>query len=1052
MEELTTNLLDSQAGASSRTEIEYEDVFVPMTKHEKTTWISLAGTNPRCMGNKKHFHPILAASRFVLEKQACELLLESQAEVIIDVGAAPKRTFPMLGNKGRFLMPELQLGDRQRFNECPPEALDRVCYHTLEQCVCHFPGGRARKPTALLFVHSAYYIQPMDMWKLLVDDNVKSVMVVGHDFTEPFGGFLNECTWQMEGDRVHMRVTGNSHDYVHPLLPWLSGWRGPDGEAIRARTIRTIGKFTYLWELEAFRSAPDIINRFESMSVENPFLGPVQFSVDQRGIVQSDAKIKNVGIDLDRVYRAGSALYVTDQSERVVVTIPMSLITIAEIKASGRARTPELWNDVSNAVKRAAPAARVPQDKIGETIIFATALGYVKSLSKEIDVLYTMHSRFGVLYGPMDALVKFTIPRVWSCLRVFLCLVIPLLASAAVAALTLHFVRAPHEKSWDLLILVFAVTTVVGLYYGLRCCHSAIQSVEHERVQTWTSEYSQFRTMSLPTPVLVPKPLRGLPGSRNAAPPAPIDPGASFTVQPEPTRDSNNRQIDRSFLVGLSPDTVGVNVLEPCQEVDVSMVTNRLLIPVDLPDQEVLDRAGDKMDEIFSRLKPSIDFSENGFNRWVQSQRSKFPAPVIAKWVELRSSLDPNEWFPRNTARPFVKLEKSSKFVTRDGQKPVKPRGIAPPSDAHKVVLGPPISSLYARARNFFSPGGNKVVYASGCTTDALGKAVDEYMGRHPEAFGIWIDGSNYDATLQFLQQVRYLENLENCGFTPQMISLLLETEMKGRTTSDVTFKASTFLPASNRIAECLKRWGIEYKVHYHTEKDKTYFEINRIQMWSGRMDTNLADTLILMSVVEAWLDSVSISDYLLLLCGDDMFLLNNHFDQGLFDSLCKFYSNFGFKPSGGFSQSRHMWEFCSKLFWYGRVGQEVQTVLGPKPGRCIARFGYSVALPKEQNIAASAIGLMNDANHVPLVGELAKRTHELCKAHKIKPKYGSREHELHASRRFEVAEENYAILEDRYNLNRESVSHYAAILSAVESIPSFYHWDEAERVAMVDE
>ncbi len=1088
--------------------VECERVFVPMNAKQRKLWEVLCGTRPVTeIQRSRHYHPILAGMRFAAEYEACGYLQKhEECEYLVDVGGAPKRTGQYLGNKGWFICPDIQVGDARRREQCPQALLPQMCGCLFQECDHIFcrqgscdiipsdlPRQRSeltvpllqshanhklhtRVPCAFLFVHSAYYIEPAFLWAAIYNAGKPNpCYVVGHDFAEPFGAFYDEATWVAEGDEIVMRVEGQKYEpYRHPLLPWASGWRGEGGEYFEVETLRCMGSFTYLWRVRAKigppRSAPRML---EDVTVDEPFVGPVRFSAEQKGRIQSNGRVDQYVFDLDHVYRAGSVLY-TDGAmfgqRRVKVTIPVTMMARATNLCVGRPRDAALLSDVTNMLKRVADVQRVPPEKQTEMVIFAANLGFVKHINQELDALNTITGRFGVQMAALNDLLAFRSFKPYNCCTIFCYGIVGLVIPGAITSIILS---SAHVHGWPLDVsVIWAVIFVVLLiwYCCAFCCHRGFTAYDNYSLRNWRANYEEDRTISLPPNRHIPVVDRVLPGSVNSAP-LPVDPlrqGATITRLPPREREEVGRRIDRAHIAGLCPDTVTVNVLEPTQDVEESFLRNRLFVDRPQWNSSVVATVCDWFSELKERFNPVLDWSENGFNQWIKSQKGKQNADVIKKWTDLRVALAGH--FPtiiRNSAKTFTKLEKSSKFVTREGQKPVKPRGIAPPSDEHKVLLGPVISQLYKAFTSLFKPG-EQTVYCSGLTTDAIGRDVDDFIdmaGGEGAVMGVWIDCSSYDACLGWVQQWGYLCFLKDIGFPPEAIQLLTETKLKGTTSQGVQFFASetyweddfTSVLFGLFIGWC-NNHGVKNEVSYDEgRRCRKVFLPDGLAMWSGRMDTNLADTAILIAVMETFLESVGIKVFKLLVCGDDSFLLvkATEWNAELFKLLCEWFEGFGLKPDGGFSVDRWKWEFCSKLFWFGvnRKSAQSQTVLGPKVGRTMARFGLTVSVPTETNIAGAANSLRRDASHVPLVRVLAQRTFEICRDQRIRVKAGRSEWDpMHASEMYDCDPRNYTLLERRYGITRRDEDLYYQLLSTYQSVPSFYHWEDAERLAKADE
>jgi hypothetical protein len=237
------------------------------------------------------------------------------------------------------------------------------------------------------------------------------------------------------------------------------------------------------------------------------------------------------------------------------------------------------------------------------------------------------------------------------------------------------------------------------------------------------------------------------------------------------------------------------------------------------------------------------------------------------------------------------------------------------------------------------------------------------------------------------------------------------------------------------------------------TDEEGEYWEVDERQMCSGRPDTNLMDTLYcaLTTLIAVQL----LQDFLLLVCGDDAFLLAREEDAGpIEETVRRVESDAGLIPKIQRCAGRHEWEFCSKLFWKGiSKGGVSQTVLGAKPGRALARKGYITNRPGEQSIRSALTALSRDAAHVPFLNEIVE--HDLALAVKAKAKLSGKaeSHELHTGDKYGVDPYNWVLLYDRYGLTQDEVSsHVANYTTTVTSLSGLVTLPVVGEMAAKDE
>jgi len=241
-------------------ELERVNVRVSMDEAQRKKWIAETNTYPVCVKGHRHMHPFLAAARSVGEEYAMKEALKVESALVVDVGGAPHRTFATLGERGRYVMPRLQPGDDMRWRSAPEKAKQYICKHRIQDCRCY--GEEAR---VLVGVHSlGYYVEPLALWHLIQQPGVVDVLVVEHEFSEVYGGFYDEATYQLDGCTVSMAVHGNQTPYHHHLPPWQSGWRGPNGEAFYAEPLISIMNFTFVRRIAGYECWPSACSEAQS--------------------------------------------------------------------------------------------------------------------------------------------------------------------------------------------------------------------------------------------------------------------------------------------------------------------------------------------------------------------------------------------------------------------------------------------------------------------------------------------------------------------------------------------------------------------------------------------------------------------------------------------------------------------------------------------------------------------------------------------------------------------------------------------------------------------
>jgi len=1062
---------DDLESQSSRSSIERERVWVNMPKAKKKMWLESVGTDPVCIGGAFHDHPLLAAARFVLERQACLVALEALngfkmrkegSGVVCDIGSAPKRTHQYLGARGHYMIPDCQPGDRTRFNECPSQALAQVCRCKYEACEHLFDqGGGLRFPAAFVSVHSAYYLDRLVLWRRLQDPLCAGFFAVGHHFDEPYGGFEDEAFWEQHGSSITMRVKGQLHSpYQHDILPWTLDWRGPNGEAFECEPKRSIMGFTTLWEVRAVvRTSSPAPDTFKDVVANERFWGPVQFSNAQRGAIAINSRLTNLNLDLDHVEKIGKILYTTATplgGEPVHVCLPVDLVSKLASRCVNHERDPHLMRDLTFRAQSIVEKCRVPVGSQPLVITAAVALGMVINISAEVDAGHTVMQRFGWLFKAHRTVMAFQELNVWKCWRILLWSMI-----VFSPPFIMLFVERNREVDIFAWLIGFVVWLgVIGVSWGAVVISREIASYSTARWRHWYDRGYATHSPLFSVPSLSE---RLLPGSDNVRDPGDVAEGTRIVLR-EDTRCPTAAPVTRAFIAGLVADTASVNVTEPTQESELSAITHRLGRPKPELDWKTLNKArGVLAGPEFRALTDGfvVDDSPAGFYAWLNGQRQKYSASVVKGWQDLWQKVD--KALVKRNGKPFQKIELNGKPVVPGGQAPVKARVIQPPSDEAKVITAPAASQMYGRCRKVWDGLSSPILYASGRTTDYIGRVVDNwinYFGGEGEVVGLTFDCSDYDTTLRHPQQFAIADLYVKFGVPIQVIGWFFETVAKGITPHGVEYSIEAVYCVDNEEDASwfeqwltLVKWEFELKCTEVAGKFTYVFTMVDFQMNSGRMDTNLMDTLFNAFAFFSYIKATRM-DVRMMVCGDDNFMLMRSKDctDTWFEGLQTHLRLLGLDAKGSRSANRADWEFCSKLFWFGvdRSTGISQTVLGPKPGRALSRIGITVSVPSANNIAATANSLKTDANHVPFIRMMAKRTYELCVQEKIRAK-GKAWEGLKASKAFDLDPRNFAICRDRYGVGLEGESELTLVLASCHTIPMFYHWEPLAGMALRD-
>lgn len=1038
--------LESASSASAEGGVATEFVGTVLSPAKKKQWKATIGTTP--YGPSGHYNPhgLLAGQRYVAEKFACDML-KANDTVVIDVGAAPHRTFAHLGDRGRYIMPHFHPGDNTRLGRAPPESLQFICNHPFELCNC-WGGDRS-----YLFTHSAYYIDPGKLWETLNEEEVKDCLVVEHVFDDLYGGFYEEATWSLERDVVTMRVIGNGHAYVHPLPPWQRGWIGENGEAFSFEVLKTLDSVTRVIRLEAVRSNRKSGESLTWMEVEtNPDIaGPVQFSAAAKAAVADTARFTGVSFDVHKLYRVGPVLFsdFVIRGEMVSVTVPVNGVSQVAAHVCNRTRDAALYAEVTHVMRNRYARSRIPPAKAALVLSTVVALGFVVNLDHETNITYSMLDKFSSVMRVHSVLLQFgsiTVRR-WPWV-----LLVILLTCVWLVPLEME-----DTRPWMRVSLAFVAVLFVILCVLLFKCATVVSKKLYEyRTKTWVDSLASDDSPTTPLLGQGHEIRRNLPipGSRFIRPPPP-------RLQGELTLRASREKVsepERTLVSGVMLDGAVPLVPATTQQGEVSAVTNRVLLPRDNPEPEALKYYESVFGTpIFTAVERGVDLSMEAFKRWTRKLAESYPVSYIVNltevWKQNQGAVAP----PAET-HGFLKVEKNASTVQVDGGKSIKTRLIQPPEDIDKAMTGYIVEQLYQSIRNAWDGVKCGVCYVSGRSLRYVGQRVDDYLAKYPDAVGWSVDMATYDATLGFELQEKCFDWYVWLGVPRWWISWLTRIRTRGITPNGARYKAYRYYKfqledEAKAAAKAWRKKGFAVKGPTVVADGKFCIQVEDFQMTSGRMDTNLTDTVALTGSIVGPLQEEKI-EYLLLVCGDDGFLLLPPERASVVDKIVQLQKRLGFKPEGKVSNKRSDWEFCSKLFWFAREkgSDKDMTVLGSKPFRGIARMGINTTLPGAANAAASAMAVRVDSGHVPFLGAFADRTYELCRDKRVRP-YGRVEWAaMRGDQRYDPSPLNWVITQERYNLGKENEDQFKLLLAGLHSVPIVLSYPPALDAARRDE
>ncbi len=950
-------------------------------------------------------HPHLHAQRCWLEHDALKALnkfFPRPNGLWLDVGSQPKRVLKF--EQSRCLVPILQVGDSERF--APYNNEHRVCNHTLRgwlagnrdnQFACHVCDHNL-KYDALLFVHSAYYIQPSEMLEALRNVSSHTAYVVGHEF-EVSGKFpYGEGQYHSEGSLIVCRVVGNKHTYKHPRLPWEgTDHFVVDGVVIEAHLVKRIGS-TYLWKLvvSSISPPPQVNVNWKTALLDETQIGPIPLPqaphTDVAGRLRNDVLyFEMLNTVTLQGYRSGVLL--TCGSRKVSFMAPKSIIAAVSALASGKERNEALFRTLLNRTHRLITDASLPTDNIEQVAMLITAIAFVMNLQFENDLMHTITSNYGSLIDMHRRLITLNPVRSYSVVVLGSLGIMFFVADGFVGV----FAKSPHH-----------VVSFIALGTGLilLSCGVYIYCVRIRRPPN-ADDWAMSVTVD-EDPIYVSQPIEAppleIPASTNFKPPAPIREGSEFKLLPVPDKD---KKPTPSTAAGWVFDTLVPRVFASTREAEVSGITNRVLKPVPPLDGECLEL----YEELFAndsrfQLEKFIHVEDNSVlrNRWVQ----RYPENVRAQLREAYQRL--------RATRPTKKMLKSKAFIKRelqvtmtdDGFAKKAPRIISGPSDEAKIVMGPAYWEMSNQLAEEWDGAKVPICYARGRSAEYLGKLVETFVAEdgtlHEGYVLLSNDMSVYDSSCRDEHFAPIDSKLPAMGFNPQTMSFVNLKHTAGVTANGVSYRADEQVIDSGEPRTNLYGTIINAAVHVGAYK----------------------------SLLER--SSLMVDLKLMLVGGDDNFsVLQYNGDLELLRlGLTEAIKGFGFVCTPIISRNLYDVDFYSKLFWPTSDG----LVLSPKPGRLLPKLGHTI-IPNGglAEYKGKLLSLQNDVQHIPLLNSYFKYAiralnRENPKLKIIRPKH--EEHVIHVEKTHKSCSATERFFCERYDLTMGEAARFDEMLKSI--------------------
>ncbi len=355
----------------------------------------------------RHTHPILKFSRGFFEREMCKYLSDHGVKSVVDVGGNPKRAASVASKvivgagKGKGPLaywscnPVLDADDAIRQQRRELQGVDKYCNHTVQEhlgstCSLAFPD-------ALMFVHSMYYLTPLDIAKAILKTGKKLAVASVHHF-DSFEGTLppheyrctDEAEYYLEGEQVVMQVYGNTNPYRHSAMHWLAGpgLYLPELAVTLCWTQIMSGLGTKCYHLTVHNG--DLGGACRS-ALTCPRVGTLISDQEVCGLRSKLVEMTVHGTvrQVDRIRVVTAGLLFTCGTESIV--LPNELIQEGRVHCAGKQRDEKLWQSLYAHLRSRVGKLRMSPTYAAQTLPAVCAFAFVEGIEAEMVALAQVH-------------------------------------------------------------------------------------------------------------------------------------------------------------------------------------------------------------------------------------------------------------------------------------------------------------------------------------------------------------------------------------------------------------------------------------------------------------------------------------------------------------------------------------------------------------------------------------------------------------------------------------------------------------------------------------
>jgi hypothetical protein len=959
--------------------------------------------------------------------------------LVYEVGANAVRSSKWQGLAGTSnptfsLMPRLLPGDNRRIATARDSRLDQgsYCHCRLQDCphVASRPVGRA----VLLFVHSAYYFEPTDIAVALARSGAGCALSVEHSFPDVAGSLCNgSLRYHIGRDGLlHAQASGNAEQYHHsPCL-----WRLPGRFVVEPRGSDSSGSSLVWCVLERFGDTNLV--RYDLIEGGDPLPAAPASPLFRRSVQVSDHLVApdtalvtavNKAI-LTPSYTAYCAplraafyfggLYVLTKRNDEVVPIPRGLIGSLTLLATGKERTPALYQQLVARGRRICIQLNMPDDLASDATIYAS-IAAMAAAENELIALGRSSALFSRLWQRhartlrLEAITAFSL-ELDRATQVAIATSIPSIYMSGVVP------AAGHGAITAVLFMTahpfLPALALPAAAYGLYSYLAAGAGHHSDEASAWVTT-RDLDGLSLPTgvpvvPLAAAHLFRGYLSAKTSSPR--LDPQAVITRHRPDALGRDATDTPGLRLQGIAFTTCTPSYVPSTEDAAILALHTRLFQDYEPAEDPVA----------WDRLIARLNDSGSALNELVASppewpdDPSHLLPPFLERYpaaarAELQIALDSFADSPPNAedfkVEIIVKREKTG-MSTADGITNNDPRPVISFSPRFNALHGPYIyfASQHTRAVRAWAPDAY-ILRAIQSTTEQLG----EFYDRHSAHF------RRNGALVRACGDFARFDGRQRAG----ALRFKLAFYAKLGVPSEVLHAIS--------VASHLR--GVIKKKEYIKFRSKQPRQASGIG-WTT--DSNCA---INEAVVEDIFGKPGPDTYALMDLGDDFSLIGGPCIDLSEAEVNRRLAPFGLQATFHVCRDDSDFEFVSLLPWPTSDG----TVFGPKIGRQLHRGGWSTS-SEHTDIYGAALSMQKAAGFIPFLRHYYETHRRLAV-----PREDHRDHHLATSLNHQATPETYEFLARRYDLSADDEDAFRDLLSQVTSLPSLIDWSPIERLALRD-